>query len=177
MTTDKEDLLKDARERAEKDVLLEEILRLERRVGLIDGEKKGRENIMRTWSTIALIVIAILGLVGWTYINTRIDSAVTSSINDVLEQKVKERMESVEFTGFLDEQIKNVASEVIVEAEKAVDDAEKALDNAEKAVIEANQAKIEAEGAAADAKDASEVAEEVSDVVEALATQTSDEAP
>jgi hypothetical protein len=188
MTTEKEGLLKETRERAEKDVLLEEILRLERHVGLIDGERKGREGVLRTWSTIALIVIAGLGLLGWTYINARIDSAVTSSlsdhVDDVLQQYVQERMANEEFTVFLNEQIDAAAGDVIVDAEKAVNDAEKAVLEAKAAageagdaVLAAEQAVMQAEGAAADAEDASVVAEEASSVVETLATQTSDEAP
>ena len=185
MTKDKDNQAMVTDRAGDNEVLLEEILRLERRVGLIDGERQGSQRILRYGLT---ILLAILALFSWTYINSLIDTAVSTRVREradtVLESVVREMMADEEFLALLSERIDAAAKVVVVDAEQAVNDAEQAINDAEKAVLEAelaagkaDDAVNKAEQAAANAEEASTAAEEASGAVEEIATQAAEETP
>ena len=181
MNTENEELLKELKATAEKDVLLDKLLRLEREVGIIDGRRREKESIVQTGITIATIVLAALTLFSWAYISTRIDSEVDRRVMEHVDESVKEfveeRMAQEDFQDLLTAEIDNVSKEVIDEAKEAVVNAQIAVSDAEKAATDAEIAVVKADRAADKAEDASTVAEEASDKVETIANQTSEEEP
>lgn len=185
MTTDKDTFPKKTGGATDNDVLLEEIMKLQRAVGYIDGR---RDAIWRILGVVIPLVVFILGLISYTSLTVRIDTIVRARIEEQIDASLDkvtgELMADEKFQEDLVERIEFASKDIIAQVMQATNNAEKAVLEANQAVTKAEGAAKTAEGAAETAEGAAETAEEAAETAEGaanivgtVATQTAVEAP
>ena len=153
------------------DNLAQEVQELRERIAYIEGRREGSTRIL---GYVIPIAVAILTILSFATLSSRINAVVDQQLANIMEEHVRTRIESDEFKGLMSGEIEELVEEARVaaqEAKAAVSEAEGAVEEAE---IAANDSKASATLTANNADMAEEhadVAEEAADLAEEQAEE------
>ena len=152
--------------------LLDEVQKLRERVAFLEGRRRGS---FRTLEVVVPVVLAILALLGYSALSTRISYVIDQRVEAMVMEELGRRLEAGAIEDLLEAAVREAVADSATQMQQAVQEAQNAAIEAELAANEAEDAAGDAANAADSAEEAADSAEEAADTIEAVATETASE--